>query len=266
MAKLNLSFIENFSYLSPTAKEIFNIVDLSKVGIQDLSRLVSNDSDLLENLFKMVNSITYAFNRRLASVDEAIELVGVQTFRELVLLSSARKIYLNPELLYRSVFTAYCAKDISQRLGLKLNDSSEIYAVALLLDLGALFLDLKDPKYSSRIYQEESRLVRFSLEHEKYGLDSHSITMSLLEEFKLPSALKRIIFNQKPELNYSNFQLANSILDLAYRLSFMYQCDDSEIQDLLTIEHFQKFKLDQIEINSNILRKLYFDVQELTSI
>ena len=92
MAKLNLSFIENFSYLSPTAKEIFNIVDLSKVGIQDLSRLVSSDSDLLDNLFKMVNSITYAFNRRLASVDEAIELVGVQTFRELVLLSSARKI------------------------------------------------------------------------------------------------------------------------------------------------------------------------------
>jgi HD-like signal output (HDOD) protein len=266
MARLNLSSLENFTYLSATEKEIFNIVDVSKVSMDDLSRLLSRDSGLLDNLLKMISSITYAFNRKLASVDEAIELVGANRFRELVLLTSARKIYRNPEILSRSVFTAYCAKEIASRLGLKLSVSSEIYAVALLMDLGALFLDLKDPRYTSRIYDEESLLVRFLKEQEKYGIDSHSITMSLLEEFKLPSSLRKIISSQKPELNYSNFQLANSILDLAYRLSFMYQCEDSEIQDLLNIEHFQKFNLHNLDLGLELVSSLHLEVQELISV
>jgi HD-like signal output (HDOD) protein len=266
MARLKLSSLENFTYLSSTQKEIINILDTNKVSIEDLAKMLSPDSDLLHNLFKMINCITHGFNPKLSKLNEAIELVGVSKFRELVLLTLARNIYRNQEILSRSVFTAYCAKEIASRLGLNLNESSEIYAVALLLDLGALFFDLKDPHYISSIYDEESRLVRFLKEQEKYGTDSHSITMSILEEYKLPFNLRKIIGSQKPELNYSCFQLANSILDLAYRLSFVYQSDDSEIKELLNLEHFQKFNLQNLDLEMNFFAKLHLQVQELISL
>jgi len=266
MARLNLSSLENFTYLSSTQKEIFNILDTNNVSIDDLARMLSPDSDLLHNLFKMINCITHGFNRQLYKLDEAIELIGVSKFRELVLLTSARKIYRNSEILSRSVFTAFCAKEIASKIGLNLNESSEIYAVALLLDLGALFFDLKDPSYISSIYDEESRLIRFLKEQEKYGIDSHSITISILEEFKLPLNLRKIIANQKPELNYFSFQLANSILDLAYRLSFIYQGDDSEIKELLNLEHFQKYNLQNLDLEINFFTKLHLQVQELISL
>jgi len=266
MGKLNLSGSDSFLYLSPITQRIFNRVDSSQASVEDLHRLLYEDYELADDLFKMINSASYAFNRKLESVDEAIEFVGVHGFRELVLLSSARKLFQNPELWYRTVFTAYCSKAISQRIGLKTNLCSEIYSISLLLELGALFLDLKDPDYSCFIYDEESRMVRFIKEHERYGIDSHSITMSLLESFKLPPHIKKIIISQKPDFNYSNFKLTNAIIDLAYRLSFMQEADNDDIQELIKLDHIYKFDLGSAGLDSGFVSKLHQEVRELSSL
>jgi HD-like signal output (HDOD) protein len=266
MTKLNLSSSSTFLYLSPITQKIFNRVEPSQSSVEDLQRLLCEDSVLADNLFKMINSASYAFNRKLESVGEAIEFVGVHGFRELVLLSSARKLFQNPELWYRAVFTAYCSKAISQRLGLKANLCSEIYSIALLLELGALFLDLKDPDYSYFIYGEESRMVRFIKEQERYGIDSHSITMSFLESFKLPANIKKIIISQKPDFNYSNFKLPNAIIDLAYRLSFMQEADEGDIQELVKLDQFQKFDFGFLDLDFEFVSKLHQEVRELSSL
>jgi HD-like signal output (HDOD) protein len=263
MSKLDLNSSNTFLYLSPISQKIFNTIDSPQASLKDLNRLVSEDISLANNLFKMINSASYAFKRKLESVDDAIEFVGVHGFRELLLLSSARKIFQNPELWYRTVFTAYCSKAIAERFGLKVNQCS---AMALLLELGAVFLDFKDPNYTFQIYDVDSRMVRFLKEQERYGLDSHEITMSFLESFKLPVNIKKTILNQKPSFNYSNFNLTNAIIDLAYRLSFMYQPCNEDIQDLLNLDHIQKFYLQNVDISSEFVSRLHLEVQEIASL
>jgi HD-like signal output (HDOD) protein len=266
MANLDLRSSNTFLSLSPITQKIFNTIDSPQASIGDLHRIIHDDFGLAEGLFKLINSACYAFDRKLESVDEAIRFVGVHGFRELVLLSSARKIFHNPELWYRTVFTAYCSKAIAQFVSLRPSQCSEIFSIALLLELGAVFLDFKDSNYIFDVYDEDSRMIRFLKEQEKYGIDSHSITMSFLESFKLPINIKNIIINQKPDFNYSNFDLTNTLIDLAYRLSFMHQPSEEDINELLRLDHIQKFNLKTLKINPDFVMKLHLDIRELSSL
>jgi HD-like signal output (HDOD) protein len=213
-----------------------------------------------------VDSTVFSLRSKVTTLDQAIKNFGLYRFRELVLLSSARKILTEPELLYRSVFVATCAKKISERLKSSAKDASEIFITALLMDLGSLFFFQKDNLFYRHIFDEESRLVRLLKEKERYGIDSHSLTTKILSSCQLPLEIEKILEDHKPEIHYSRFQLANAILDLAYRLAFMYQCEESEIQDLLCIDHFEKFELYKCEIDKDFVHKIHLEVQEVTSL
>lgn len=266
MNKLKLSHNKDLSHLSIAVEEIFKVAEIPNAHPDSISMLLKKNDSLNYNLLEFINSAVFSLRCKLDSVDKAIQLVGIYKFRELLLLSSARKILYEPELWYRSVFMATCAKQIFERIDSNPKNSSEIFISALLMDLGTMFFFQKDPYSYRQIFDEESRLVRLLKEKERYGVDSHSLTCKILSSCQLSSNIEKILNDQKPELHYSRFQLANAILDLAYRLAFMYQCDDREIQDLLTIDHFEKFSLNKIGISSYFVNQVHIEVQEITSL
>jgi len=187
--------------LPQTAIRLLELSQDASNGPAEFAKPIEADAGLMGQVLRFVNSSYFGFAREIASVRQALALVGVRTIKNFALWSAVFSLIPNPKFgpfdlknlwqdsLRRAVFSR-----ILGRL-LKLPNSEDLFAAALLQDM-AIPLLLKElpEQYASLVERRGIERVRLSyLEREVFGWDHAQAAAALCRNWKLPEEFASII-------------------------------------------------------------------------
>lgn len=186
----------SFPALPAAAVHILRLAERRTVGLDELAEVIANDTALSSAIVRAINSSFYGLRRKVASVRQAIALLGLQSVQTLVLgLSLANAVPAEARAAdltaywRRCVYSAAAARALAARF---LPGSVEdCFIAALLMDLGTLVLD----QALGERYGQVSRRARNHAELaalESAALDANhaEVGAMLVRYWGLPAALE----------------------------------------------------------------------------
>ena len=216
MEKSQLKKILNNIKDIPTLPQVFvkltELVNDPRSSAKDLGRVVSIDQSQTARLLKLVNSSFYGFPRKVASVTEAIALLGFNAVKNLCLSISIFDLFadsngasgFNREKFWQhSIGCAVGGKVLAKYIGYP--EKEELFIAGLLHDIGKLLLD----QFFHDIFQQITTLVRerdmlmLEAEREVLGLTHAQVGQMLAERWKLPFKLvDTIAYHHQPRKSH----------------------------------------------------------------
>lgn len=180
-----------------------------KTSALDLARTILEDQALTARLLRLVNSPYYGFPRRIATVTEAVTILGFHPVRNLLLTASVVDLLVSDEmpefspthLWEHSIGTAVAAGLLARYA--RHEDREEVFVAGLLHDVGKLVLfrvATKDFLTVLETTRHEDIPVR-AAEQRVLGFAHDQVGRMLAERWKLPVRLSEAIgFHHRPEL------------------------------------------------------------------
>ncbi len=187
--------------LPQTAIRLLELSQDANNGPIEFAKPIEADAGLMGQVLRFVNSSYFGFAREIASVRQALSLVGIRTIKNFALWSAVFSLIPNPKFgpfdlrslwqdsLRRAVFARMLGKL------LKLPNAEDLFAAALLQDM-AIPLLLKElpEQYSTLVERRGTERVRLShLEREVFGWDHAQAAAALCRNWKLPEEFATII-------------------------------------------------------------------------
>jgi putative nucleotidyltransferase with HDIG domain len=179
--------IQEASKLPPipqAAQKALAFIRNPESNASDLAAVLSKDQVLSAHILRWANSALYGMESRIATVQQAIVVLGMTTIQELILAQSVSDRLLQPfpgyelnrgDLWHHAVGTAIGAKLISKEQGLKVDE--EAYFAGLLCDIGKMVFekllrqtDTSRPEWSHHPFQEMERIT-FGIDHAMFGAE-----------------------------------------------------------------------------------------------
>lgn len=183
----------------------------------DINEVINQDQNMTAQVLRMANSVYYGYSRRIATVTDAIVLIGFNAVRSIVLAASVSKILKKElsgyvmgegELWRHSQGAAVFARLLAKKA--KFRSVELAYTATLLHDIGKLVLN----SYLSDSYQEvlkvvnEEKLPFNEVEDNLFGFNHATVGGKVAEKWNLPNDLvEAIAYHHHPEKAEMNPQL-----------------------------------------------------------
>lgn len=190
------------------ALALLNLMQQDDVTIQEIARVVQTDPALSGRLIKFSNSIHFNTRRPIASVSEAVMVVGLPMVRQLVLGFSVLSNHRNGQCSafnYQEFWSSSLATAIAnQALSAKAKTSSEeTFTCGLLSGIGRLTLATLFPDKYAKVLStaaDASPDELLSLEREQFDTDHNELAAALLKEWGFPAILIETVYHhEQPE-------------------------------------------------------------------
>ncbi len=168
----------------------------------DINEVLRQDQNMTAQVLRMANSIHYGYSRRIATVTDAIVLIGFNAVRSIVLAASVSKILKKElsgyamgegELWNHSQCAAVFARLLAKKK--KIRAVELAYTATLLHDIGKLVLN----SYVSETYQDvlkivnEEKITFDEAEHRVFGFSHPVVGGKVAEKWNLPGDLVEAI-------------------------------------------------------------------------
>lgn len=190
----------------------------------DINEVINQDQNMTAQVLRMANSVYYGYSRRIATVTDAIVLIGFNAVRSIVLAASVSKILKKEltgyvmgegELWKHSQCAAVFARMLAKKK--KYRSVELAYTATLLHDIGKLILN----SYMGESYQEvlavvnEEKVPFNEAEDRIFGFNHATVGGKVAEKWNLPPDLvEAISFHHHPGESEMNPQLT-AIVHLA---------------------------------------------------
>ena len=177
---------------------VMHLTDDPKASLADVGRALVSDQALAVRTLKLANSAFYGASRRVATVSEAVVILGMRTTRNLVMATGCQEIlerevagYALPygSLLRHSLTCAAAAQSLAKRA--RFRGAEEAFVAGLLHDIGKVVLNtyLKDQFIQVLIRAAGGGVTYAEAEREVLGFDHAEAGAHLLERWQLPASL-----------------------------------------------------------------------------
>ena len=185
----------------PILEEIGEVLQSPQSSLGTLGEAIEKDPDLTARLLRLGNSSFYGFSSRLATVAEAISLIGIQQVEDLIVASSIVERFrgVADEFVSMESFWRHSlACGIGARLlaiQRRLPKADKFFVAGLLHDLGRLVLFGEAPEAAQEIFQlyQKERLLLREAEARVLGFDHQQIGEALLRHWKYPPNLVQAV-------------------------------------------------------------------------
>lgn len=183
----------------PTIPEIVHkvlaIIDDPDSSVSDLERVISRDQTSAAKLLKLANSAYYGFNRRVATVHQAIIVIGFNAVKSIVIglsvfdqfhTTNATANKLLKGLWMHSLGAATVAKEIALRTSLATPESA--FICGLLHDFGKVLFFVQGAERYLGVVQAAARQaceIRLT-EQQEYGFDHADLGGWMIDRWNLP--------------------------------------------------------------------------------
>lgn len=187
----------------PTIPQVvYDLVEMTryeKTDLSDIIDLVRRDQTIAAKVIRVANSSFYGESGRIASVERAVNLVGVQTLRTTVITSGVMSAFpqvagISMGNYWRHGLTsAYMGAEIAGTLGV---DAEEAFTAGLMQGLGVLLIQLRLPAEAKQIGTLVHPLdlaKRVSVEREILGFSHNDVTAELLLRWRFPQSVRTAI-------------------------------------------------------------------------
>jgi putative nucleotidyltransferase with HDIG domain len=198
MLREELDRIDSVPMLPELAIQILKMVDDPQVTSHRLATVVSRDQSLVTSILRIVNSAYYGFHWRIASVSQAVVLLGFRTIRNLVLAASVMKDYGGRSRVSgfdrmahwrHSIACGSAAALLARRW--KLAGADEAFLSGLVHDIGRVIMDQHFPEE----FEESLRRLKpggptlTAVEDEVFGLTHAAVGAHVARKWKLPETV-----------------------------------------------------------------------------
>jgi len=262
-AEKYLKHLSDLATISPVAVELISKVEDVNVSRDEIALLVKKDDVLYTNVFKLVNSAALGLSRRVQNILEAINVIGMFQLRSLTFMIAAKKVFVDLELWYKSVFLAYSAERIALELGLSQNFQSDVYISGLMMSSGQLIFKM----FYRDKYKDIDKILnyqeRLKAEKKIFGISSIELSCEIIKNYGLPETIYSILSKQDLDWHDEEFGLANAVLELARILAEIDSKDMDEfelrraIRALLDPEMLKKFQMSDLRLDTDFVAQLH---------
>lgn len=186
--------------LPAVVQDILTSLDDEEMHADTFIHRVNTDPVLVARILATANSAVYGRTTPVASLKEALPLLGMNQLRQLILVTSLmqafdkqggagfdRKNYWS-----HSFAVATCARTIAQWAN---ENADTAYSAGLLHDIGHLLLSTVEPEKVALVYQdmETEQCSMIDAERTIMGIDHAELGLHMARHWQLPSALTEAI-------------------------------------------------------------------------
>jgi putative nucleotidyltransferase with HDIG domain len=170
-------------------------------SLNDVAAVVEKDLRVTAKLLQIVNSAQFGIARQIVSPTEAVQLVGVEVIRGLVLGLQAFSVYKTnkkappTDLWDHSLRIAMAARRIAQAQGLPYEQCEKAFLGGLLHDIGKIVLVANVPEEYNEIkaFARKCRIPLFESEHARFGATHAQIGAYLLALWGIQEDVVKIV-------------------------------------------------------------------------
>lgn len=220
--------------LPTSAMRLLELSQDTRNGPTEYAKPIEADAGLMGQILRFVNSSYFGFSREIASIQQALTLVGVRTIKNFALWSAVFSLVPNPKfgpfdlksLWQDSLRRAVFARSLGRAL--KLPNAEDLFAAALLQDMAIpLLLKALPEQYEGLIERRSKEKIRLSsLEKEVFGWDHAQASAALCRNWRLPEEFA-VLIERHPEVNELLDQKKTDAACVAVA-SLLPSCSDQE--------------------------------------
>lgn len=188
--------IRDLPALPAVVMELIDSLGRDDLSAEQLATKLSHDQALTAKTLRLANSSFYGVPRKVASISEAVSILGMRTVRTVVtaaaLTGSFKKdnrTSLDFDALWRhSIATALCAKGLAEALE---QDGESAFTLGLLHDIGRLVLATSfSRQYQAALdYQRAHDCLPQEAELATLGLDHSTVGGCITEHWRFAPAM-----------------------------------------------------------------------------
>jgi diguanylate cyclase (GGDEF)-like protein len=189
------------------ALQIIQLADREDTTTQQIARLINNDPVLAGHIIKAANLLVHRDGRPIASILDAVTVLGIKSIRQLTLSlslvdefrSGACKGFDYQKFWAHSACCGIAAQEIVARMHLGVAD--EAFLLGLLTQIGRLTLaSIFEQEYTLVLERSAEAHNLSEQEHAAFGLDHNQITALMLADWGMPKLFQDIALHlERPE-------------------------------------------------------------------
>ncbi|MGL1932870.1 MAG: GGDEF domain-containing protein [Desulfotalea sp.] len=231
----------NLPTLPTVANQLITLTAREDTTLADIAGLISQDISLSAKILKVANSAFYSFPQQIASINQAVSLLGTNAVRSLVLsfsfLSMGKSSKPN-----KFNFTTFWEKSLVGAIAAKLilekvdgANSEEVLVAGLLQNLGELIFALVYSEEYENILKQtvNNHDALIPLEEEMFGLNHCELGYEVASSWGFPTTLcEPILHHHKPnsyEGNHKDTKQTIAALYLSGVLCQIFYSDRPEM-------------------------------------
>jgi len=189
---------DNLPSLPAVAIKVLDLCRLEDTSIATLAKTVQQDPALTGRILKVINSAFYGLPNKIASISQAIGLLGIRKTKMVVLgfsVIQVRQTVTETDFDLRrywakAVCTAIAAKLLA--LHSSVHSPDEAFVAGLLQDIGVLALWQGLGQDYTRVlekYRNSDGLLLHQIEQDMLGTDHAAVSGWLIQQWQLPDSL-----------------------------------------------------------------------------
>jgi putative nucleotidyltransferase with HDIG domain len=208
--------ITDIPTLPSSVLTVMRMVEDPNCSAADLARVILTEPAMAAKVLKLANSSYYGFRQKIASIPQAVTLLGFPTLKNALLSASvfdlfrASNIGLDlPSLWKHSIATATASKLFAQRV--RFPNVEKAFTVGLLHDVGKIIMARYLNMALLKVLQvaKDENLTIFDAEVKVISLNHAELGAWLLQKWQLPQAITDAVANHHcPSKSQFNFDLA----------------------------------------------------------
>jgi len=193
------------------ARQVIQLTRQDDVTNQEIAHAIKADPVLSGLLVKVANAQLACQARPIASIVDAVSVLGLNAIRQLVLglsLIDNQSREVCPEFDYqnfwaRSLLTAISAKNLVLHSGI--GSPEEVFVLGLLGKIGSLAMATVYPEAYGRILRKISNSAEGKLidaERAEFGFDHNQLTQAMLADWGIPRVFQQVAeYHEDPMLS-----------------------------------------------------------------
>lgn len=195
-----LDDIHHLPSLPELVMELIHTLDNEAAGINQLAAGIAKDQSLAARALRVANSPFYGIQHKVASIHEAIVILGFRAVGSLVMAASVTDFFSLPSHIafnrvhfwHHGIGVALCARALAQDAGL---DAEAAFTAGLLHDIGVLALLTARPAHYEQVleYRSEHDCELIGAEQSVLGFDHARVGAALAQRWRFPTKIARAV-------------------------------------------------------------------------
>lgn len=250
-----LSQTDKLPNIPEVVRELIQALNNPDANYGDIAQKVAKDQTISLKILRLVNSAYFGLSRKVASIDEAVIMLGIGKLKTLVIASGFANSASNVEGLDLPSFwsdsfqVAEMAKWLAELTNNEV-DADLAFTAGIIHNIGQLLLHMAQPNRAIAINTlvTQSNIDRRDAEQERLGFSTADAGEALLESWKFPTQLVTAVKYQDNPQDLSEAPQLAAILNLACVINKESKSGDS-IETIMQRFPIETAKLAGIQSN-----------------